>query len=315
MYQLSIDGVKSGPYQEKDLLEMRNSGQLPASALCWREGWAEWRPAAEVIASLQPSIPPAAAAADTPKAEAPPQHEPEITSSLAIGALIAGLSVFVVFPLCVAAMGTAEVLGHLPRMRTVWTIFPVFLIVAAAAVVLGHRARTHIRKTGARGDRLATAGLVMGYLGLMGVPATGLLALIVLPVLAHKHDNFVQEQVRDNLMLIWSAADQYFLSSEAQEVGYRQLIDAGSYLENLAPAAGESYEELVVHRGDQVVSVTTGDGHTVIYRSEASAGETDSGQDNGELGDESNSPENGAAEIAPDAEPQMPAQSPTQGGV
>jgi uncharacterized protein DUF4190/uncharacterized protein DUF1707 len=43
------------------------------------------------------------------------------------------------------------------------------------AVVLGHNARNRIRETGEDGDGLATAGLVLGYLGIAG---WGLLLLL-----------------------------------------------------------------------------------------------------------------------------------------
>lgn len=36
-----------------------------------------------------------------------------------------------------------------------------------AGIILGHYAHRRIRKTGQRGDGLATAGLVLGYLGLI----------------------------------------------------------------------------------------------------------------------------------------------------
>jgi hypothetical protein len=39
-------------------------------------------------------------------------------------------------------------------------------IAAVPAVILGHVARTNIKRTGERGDGLAIAGLVLGYLGI-----------------------------------------------------------------------------------------------------------------------------------------------------
>ena len=39
---------------------------------------------------------------------------------------------------------------------------------AVPAVILGHVARAQIRQTGERGDGMAVAGLVLGYLGILG---------------------------------------------------------------------------------------------------------------------------------------------------
>lgn len=61
----------------------------------------------------------------------------ERTNSLAMAALICGIAALVgLFPL------------------------------AVAAIVCGHLARRKIRRTGERGRGLATAGLVLGYIGL-----------------------------------------------------------------------------------------------------------------------------------------------------
>jgi hypothetical protein len=71
------------------------------------------------------------------------------TSGLAIGALICGIAE--VFTLGLAAI---------------------------PAVVLGHLARQHIRQTGERGDGMAIAGLVLGYLGI------GIWTLIIITLAA-----------------------------------------------------------------------------------------------------------------------------------
>jgi hypothetical protein len=39
---------------------------------------------------------------------------------------------------------------------------------AVPAVILGHVARAQIRQTGERGDSMAVAGLVLGYIGILG---------------------------------------------------------------------------------------------------------------------------------------------------
>lgn len=64
----------------------------------------------------------------------PPATTPR-TNGMAIAALACGIGGFFVFP------------------------------ASFAAVVLGHIARREIRRTGEAGDGLATAGLVLGYIG------------------------------------------------------------------------------------------------------------------------------------------------------
>lgn len=56
-------------------------------------------------------------------------------------------------------------------------IFPLFM--GIPAVVLGHMARGQIRKTGERGDAIAVAGLVLGYLWI------SLFTLLFLLLVAH----------------------------------------------------------------------------------------------------------------------------------
>ena len=80
----------------------------------------------------------------------PPVMPAQPTSGLAIGAMICGIAE--VFTLGFAAI---------------------------PAVILGHLARAQIRQTGERGDGMAIAGLVLGYLGIAGW------ALVILAIASH----------------------------------------------------------------------------------------------------------------------------------
>jgi hypothetical protein len=80
----------------------------------------------------------------------PPVAPSAPTNGLAIGAMVCGL--IEVFTLGFAAI---------------------------PAVILGHLARGQIRRTGERGDGMAIAGLVLGYLGIAGW------ALIILAIASH----------------------------------------------------------------------------------------------------------------------------------
>lgn len=78
-----------------------------------------------------------------PVVQHPPYFPPMVpvapTSGLAVGALVCGIAEFF-------TLGLASV----------------------PAVILGHLARAQIRQTGERGDGMAVAGLVLGYMGILG---------------------------------------------------------------------------------------------------------------------------------------------------
>ena len=80
----------------------------------------------------------------------PPMMPAQPTSGLAIGAMICGIAE--IFTLGFAAI---------------------------PAVILGHLARAQIKRTGERGDGMAIAGLIHGYLGIAGW------ALIILAISSH----------------------------------------------------------------------------------------------------------------------------------
>jgi len=80
----------------------------------------------------------------------PPMMPAQPTSGLAIGAMICGIAE--IFTLGLAAI---------------------------PAVILGHLARAQIRQTGERGDGMAIAGLVLGYLGIAGW------LLVILAIASH----------------------------------------------------------------------------------------------------------------------------------
>ncbi len=56
-----------------------------------------------------------------------------------------------------------------------------------AAIVLGHKARRRIRQTGEQGDGLARAGLILGYVGTVGLVLLGILLVLVVSVSATSH--------------------------------------------------------------------------------------------------------------------------------
>jgi Domain of unknown function (DUF4190)/Domain of unknown function (DUF1707) len=55
-------------------------------------------------------------------------------------------------------------------------------IAGIAAIILGHTARRRIRETGEQGDGMALTGLILGYIGTVGLVVLVLLAALVLAV-------------------------------------------------------------------------------------------------------------------------------------
>lgn len=51
------DGTKFGLMDKVELRTKWESGALPADALAWKEGWADWRPVSELFPSVAPPVP------------------------------------------------------------------------------------------------------------------------------------------------------------------------------------------------------------------------------------------------------------------
>jgi DUF1707 SHOCT-like domain/Domain of unknown function (DUF4190) len=95
-----------------------------------------------------------AVVADLPGGRPPAPPLPPRTNSMAIASLLCGVGQVMFWPL-----------------------------ITIPAIVLGHVARRQIRQTGEAGSGLATAGLVLGYIG-AGVVVLGILAIVLIVAVA-----------------------------------------------------------------------------------------------------------------------------------
>ncbi len=95
-----------------------------------------------------------AVVADLPGGRPPAPPAPPRTNSMAIASLLCGLGQVMFWPL-----------------------------ITIPAIVLGHVARRQIRQTGEQGSGLATAGLILGYIG-AGVVVLGILAIVLIVAVA-----------------------------------------------------------------------------------------------------------------------------------
>ena len=135
------NGVPQGPVTEEALRALIASGAVPPATPVWREGMDAWQDA-DAIPGL---VPPAAVAGPpplpppAPSALLPAPAVPQ-TSGKAVGALVSSI----------LGLTTCLFVGQI------------------IGLVLGYSARREIRASNGRltGDGLATAGIVIGWIGL-----------------------------------------------------------------------------------------------------------------------------------------------------
>ena len=122
------------------------------------------------------------------------------------GAPLEGRAVDHGAPLAGITFRTAETSGKAIASLICGILFFIFPV-AIAAVVLGHLSLSDIRKSGGRlvGNSIATAGLVLGYMGLAAIPFILIIAAITIP-------NFVDSRKAAN---------------EASAVGSLRSIEVG----------------------------------------------------------------------------------------
>ena len=111
----------------------------------------------------------------------------------------------------------------------IFGLFIFFFPFSIVAVILGHLSLSEIRKSAGRltGDSMATAGLVLGYLGVAGVPIILILAAIAIPNLLRAKMAANESSAVASVRTIMTAEISY--SSSHPQVGYTcELSDLGS---------------------------------------------------------------------------------------
>jgi hypothetical protein len=105
------------------------------------------------------------------------------------------------------------------------SIFPLWILAAVPAVILGHLSRKSIRESMGRlkGDGMAMAGLIMGYLSMATTPIVLIIAAIAIPSL-----------LRARMMANESAAVRTMRMIVTAEVVYNQTYPSAGYAPSLA---------------------------------------------------------------------------------
>jgi hypothetical protein len=185
---VSHDGKRFGPLSLEEVKARLLSGEFKPGDLAWSEGGkVDWKPLSsfpEIAGLASPEITPPLPANPQYLPTAPPPFAPE-TSGLAIASVICGvLSI---------------------------TILPCFS--AIPAVICGHLAKSKInaRPDLYRGEGMALAGLITGYIGLALIALLPILAGIALPVFGEVQLRGKQTKSLANAKTIATACKIYAL--------------------------------------------------------------------------------------------------------
>ena len=159
---IARNGKQSGPFSVEEVRRQLATGHLFPSDLAWTPGSTDWKPLSSFpeVATLQPQ--PGAAVSplralnrNRPMGSGVAPTEAPRTSGAAVASLILGILSMTIMPF----------LANIP------------------GIICGHVARSNIRNSDGSliGDGIATAGLVMSYIGLA---FWVLIGLVILPILA-----------------------------------------------------------------------------------------------------------------------------------
>ena len=102
----------------------------------------------------------------------------------------------------------------------IFGLFILFFPFSIVAIILGHLSLSEIRKSAGRlkGDGLAIAGLVLGYMGVAGVPIVLIIAAIAIPNLLRARMAANESSAVESVRTITTAEASY--ASEHPAVGY-----------------------------------------------------------------------------------------------
>lgn len=239
-YYIGIQGVRTGPFSEAEVLEKLSRGEIPADALCWTDGWTDWAPISTFPTSggaRPPALPPFSPGSPvTGHHPQPVPSGPPETSGLAITSLVLGI------------------LGFIGGLT------------AIPAVICGHIACSNIKGSQGtqKGRGLAITGLVLGYM-MIALAPIGLMAAMAIPAFQKVRAVSQEKAILNNLRQLDAAAQQYMLENGVHQASYANLVGSGPahYIRNLTPVAGEDYSSLVIRATDSEISVTTGEGRVI----------------------------------------------------
>jgi len=121
------------------------------------------------------------------------------------------------------------VLGIAALVFTVVCIGPLLSI---PAVICGHKAMGRIKRSQGvlKGESVALAGLITGYIGIALIPIIMLLSAIAVPNFIRARDTAQRNSCINNLRMIDAAKQQWALEKEKGSAATPTMDDIGQYL-------------------------------------------------------------------------------------
>ena len=103
------------------------------------------------------------------------------------------------------------------------------LLAGIPAVILGHISRANIRKSFGqlKGEGMALAGLIMGYISIALIPVIFIIAAIAIPALVRARETTQESKAVSSLHTIQTAESAYRTFASGKYGGIPDLIDRG----------------------------------------------------------------------------------------
>jgi len=123
------------------------------------------------------------------------------------------------------------------------SITVLFILAGIPAIILGHISRSEIRKSAGRlrGEGMALAGLIMGYLSFAIIPLLVILATIVIPTLLRARQAAHETSAVFALRKIHAAEEMYIADTHGRFGGMNDLIGRNLVESNLFPGSHDGY--------------------------------------------------------------------------
>lgn len=179
---VAINGNRLPPQSEEQLRAKVAAGEIPADALCWHEGWSDWRPVSQAYPDLFAggvAVPPPVPAAPVDAEAIRRAHLSHEASLRAVGALYllgSGLLTFAAVASLITLVGETPA----PETEDVSLVVAVlFLLLAALQFQVGR----WLRALNPKGKTPAT---VLAIIGLLGFPIGTLINAYILYLLNSK---------------------------------------------------------------------------------------------------------------------------------
>lgn len=227
MWYYVQNGARQGPVNDELVKSLIEEGKISHGTMVWKEGMANWMRADQTdlrgILSTTPvpaaPVPPSAAG-EVPGQAGGDEVAEAKTSAGAVWSLILGIAAFV---LCLGP------------------------VTGIPAIICGHIAQSRIRKSGGalKGDGMAIAGLIMGYLSFLMIAFMGMMAAIAIPSFVKARDTAQVNMCVNNMRMIDSAKEQWAMQENKQDGSEVDTAAVNKFIKgNQTPvcAAGGTYK-------------------------------------------------------------------------